>query len=629
MPVRVQLPRYRIDVVPILVFVIVLMAAIAVAMASVARIEKRTADSLEPIVVASGETWARIVPDGNLIHITGEAPDQEAAQRLAALFGSVVSPDRIVDKSTFSPVDFKTELERSRFIVSALRDGDMVSLGGLIGSDEQRQVIRDTVRESVEAVTIADLLIDVQDPGLAFSNEALRFGLTSLELLPRSSVMIESDRVTITAALESEDELKAVEIQLAERQPESVRATLDLRAPATMAPIFEFRATRRGGIISVDGCTAATTEDARRILDAVEGIESTESSGCDVALGSPHPEWVDVVISGIEAMAEVEARLLRIANTDFLLVLDSESDRVPIVMQGLETALPDLFSLRVVRSPSDGANVAEGDSSSGSLHVILNADGTVTLEGAIPDDRSAEMIQTYAQVLFGTGKVDNRIEIGGELPGGWPVAVFSGLEALELLRAGTLTVTEDSISITGTGLSEDSPEQVTRLLSTQARDWGDHAVSVIYSDENTEGAEDTGQPEGLDPRECEVRISAILAEKQIIFSPGKTTIEPESASVIDAIAEVLAECPDVPFEVEGHTDSSGNSEMNRNLSLVRAEYVIGALIERGIITSGLSAKGYGEDFPIADNSTPEGQQKNRRIAFRLLTPTEDGTNEND
>ena len=99
--------------------------------------------------------------------------------------------------------------------------------------------------------------------------------------------------------------------------------------------------------------------------------------------------------------------------------------------------------------------------------------------------------------------------------------------------------------------------------------------------------------------------------------------------MIDAVAAVLGECPGARFEVEGHTDSSGNAEMNRNLSLVRAEFVIGALIERGIITSGLSAKGYGEEFPIADNSTPEGQQKNRRIAFRLLTAADGGTEDND
>ena len=629
MATRFQLPRFKVEIVPILVFVIALMAAAAVAVVSVARIEKRTADSLEPVVIASGETWARITPDGILIRFSGEAPDQEAIQRLSTLIGSVVSPDRIIHESTVAPEDVKGELEKSRFIVSALRDGDQVSLGGLIGSDEQRRIIHDTVRDSLDVVVISDMLIDVQDSASAFSSEALRYGLTSLKLLPRSSVMIETDRVTITAALDSEDELRTIELQLAERRPESVQATLDLRAPATMAPTFEFRATRRDGIIFVDGCTAESTEDARRILDAVERTGSTESSECEVALGAPHPEWADVVIAGIKAMAETDGRLLRIANASIVLVVDSESDRLPVVKQGFEATLPDLFSLQVVESPADGAGLAEGDSFPGSLRVTLNADRTVLLEGDIADDRSTEMIQTYAQVLFGTDKVDNRIEIGGELPGGWPVAVFSGLEALELLRTGTLTVTEDSISITGTGLSEDSPDQVARLLSTQARDWGDHVVSLTYSVEEVEQEADADQDAGLDPRECEARISAILSDEQIIFSPGRTSIEPESADVIVAVAAVLAKCPDARFEVEGHTDSSGNAEMNQNLSLGRAEFVIGALIERGIITSGLSAKGYGEEFPIADNSTPEGQQKNRRIAFRLLTAADGGTNDND
>ncbi len=626
---RFQLSGFKVEIVPILVFVIALMAAAAVAAVSVARIEKRTADSLEPIVIASGETWAQIIPDGILIRISGEAPDQEASQRLATLIGSVVSPDRIVHESTVAPEDIKGGLEKSRFIVLALRDGDQVSLGGLIGSDEQRRIIHETVRGSLDAVAITDMLLDVQNSASAFSSEALRYGLTSLELLPRSSVMIEADRVTITAALDSEDELNTKELQLAERRPEVVLVTMDLRAPATMVPTFEFRATRRDGIIFVDGCTAASSEDARRILDAVKRTGSTESSECKVALGSPHPEWADVVIAGIEAMTETDGRLLRIANTSIVLVVDSESDRLPAVRQGFEATLPDLFSLQVVQSPADGTDLAEGDSFPWSLRVTLNADGTVLLEGDIADDRSTEMIQTYAQVLFGTDKVDNRIEIGGELPGGWPVAIFSGLEALELLRTGTLTVTEDSISIAGTGLGEDSPEQVARLLSTQARDWGDHLVSVTYSDEEAESEADTDQDAGLDPRECEARISAILADEQIIFSPGRTSIEPESADVIDAVAAVLAECPEARFEIEGHTDSSGNAEMNRNLSLIRAEFVIGALIERGIITSGLSAKGYGEEFPIADNSTPEGQQKNRRIAFRLLTAADGGTDDND
>ncbi len=599
-----------------MIFAGVLVASVAVATISVDRIENRTVESLEPILIASGESWASIVPDGVLIRITGEAPDEAASQRLAALIGNVVSPERIVNDSTFKPRDAQSELEASTFIVSALRDGDRVSLGGLVGTDDHRQIIHDAVRASVTDATINDLMIDVGEPAFVYSSEALQFGLASLALLPGSSVTIEADRVTITAALPSEDELAKVKGLLSGRIPDGVQTTLNLRAPVTSAPVFEFRATRSDENMTVARCTAASTDDARRILSAIERIEAMDASGCQIALGSPHPEWADVVIASVEAMTAHEAQLLRISNADILFVIDEDSSREEDVKAALQDSLPDLFSLRIVHSLVDDANMAEGDTVPGHVQVTLNEDRTVVLEGAIHDDRSSEMIRTYAEILFGKGNVENRIGVDGQLPGGWPVAVFSGLEALELLQSGTLEVTEDGISVSGTGLQEDASTQVARMLATQARDWGEHLVSVTY----TEVVEEEDPKLDLqESKECEDRISSILAKDQIVFSPGKTNIEPESAKVIDAIAEVLAECPGVSFEVEGHTDSSGNSETNRNLSLLRAEFVIGALIERGIITSGLSAKGYGEEFPIASNSTAEGKRKNRRIAFRLLT----------
>ena len=200
MPTRIQFPRIRFDALPVMIFAGVLVASVAVATISVDRIENRTVESLEPILIASGESWASIVPDGVLIRITGEAPDEAASQRLADLIGNVVSPERIVNDSTFTPRDAQSELEASTFIVSALRDGDRVSLGGLVGTDDHRQIIHDAVRASVTDATINDLMIDVGEPAFVYSSEALQFGLASLALLPGSSVTIEADRVTITAA---------------------------------------------------------------------------------------------------------------------------------------------------------------------------------------------------------------------------------------------------------------------------------------------------------------------------------------------------------------------------------------------------------------------------------------------
>ena len=79
-------------------------------------------------------------------------------------------------------------------------------------------------------------------------------------------------------------------------------------------------------------------------------------------------------------------------------------------------------------------------------------------------------------------------------------------------------------------------------------------------------------------------------------------------------------CLEAPIEIGGHTDSQGREEMNLNLSKARAEAVLTALRGARVKLKSLTAEGYGETQPIADNSTEEGREANRRIEFRLLTP---------
>lgn len=74
------------------------------------------------------------------------------------------------------------------------------------------------------------------------------------------------------------------------------------------------------------------------------------------------------------------------------------------------------------------------------------------------------------------------------------------------------------------------------------------------------------------------------------------------------------------MEIGGHTDSQGRETMNQTLSQARAEAVLDALLAEEVLTSFLSAKGYGEALPIADNSTEEGRALNRRIEFKLVEP---------
>jgi len=99
----------------------------------------------------------------------------------------------------------------------------------------------------------------------------------------------------------------------------------------------------------------------------------------------------------------------------------------------------------------------------------------------------------------------------------------------------------------------------------------------------------------------------------ITFETGKATIAPESEVLIDQVAAALKTAPTLNLEVAGHTDNVGTAASNQTLSEQRAEAVRNALVARGVDAARLTAKGYGQTSPVADNRTEEGRAQNRRV----------------
>jgi len=99
----------------------------------------------------------------------------------------------------------------------------------------------------------------------------------------------------------------------------------------------------------------------------------------------------------------------------------------------------------------------------------------------------------------------------------------------------------------------------------------------------------------------------------INFDTGKSTIKPESKPIINQIVEMMKANPSLKIGVEGHTDNVGNPKSNKTLSDERAKSVVATIVAQGIDAKRLSAAGYGQDKPIADNKTEEGRAKNRRV----------------
>ena len=122
--------------------------------------------------------------------------------------------------------------------------------------------------------------------------------------------------------------------------------------------------------------------------------------------------------------------------------------------------------------------------------------------------------------------------------------------------------------------------------------------------------------EGALSQVADTRSSArglIVNLPDILFDIDKATLKPEARVVIAKLSGILLIMPELNLRSEGHTDSTGSEEHNQGLSERRAGSVKDFLAAQGIGINRMVAVGYGEHRPVADNSTKEGRQKNRRV----------------
>ena len=107
--------------------------------------------------------------------------------------------------------------------------------------------------------------------------------------------------------------------------------------------------------------------------------------------------------------------------------------------------------------------------------------------------------------------------------------------------------------------------------------------------------------------------------EKVQFAVGKTEVLKASFPLLDQVAAVLVGHPEIlKLEVQGHTDNVGPAPKNLTLSHGRSESVVAYLVKKGVAAERLVAKGYGEEKPMADNKTKQGQEENRRVEFKVL-----------
>lgn len=121
----------------------------------------------------------------------------------------------------------------------------------------------------------------------------------------------------------------------------------------------------------------------------------------------------------------------------------------------------------------------------------------------------------------------------------------------------------------------------------------------------------------------QIKIDTVYQEtytlENIYFEFDKAMLKPESFPSLDLLVKTLKENPKMFIEIAGHTDNVGDYNYNLTLSTNRAFAVRNYLIQKGISSKRVNAKGYGDTSPVGDNESDDGRQQNRRTEVRIIT----------
>jgi outer membrane protein OmpA-like peptidoglycan-associated protein len=146
-----------------------------------------------------------------------------------------------------------------------------------------------------------------------------------------------------------------------------------------------------------------------------------------------------------------------------------------------------------------------------------------------------------------------------------------------------------------------------------ANDQCPNEKEVINGVDDEDGCPDKGK------QQVEIKKDKIVITKKVYFDTGKATLRKRSDSILNQVGLTLLANPEVKrVRIEGHTDSRGKPERNKELSQLRAAAVRDYLVKRGVQPERLESVGLGPDQPIADNRTLAGRAANRRVDFVIV-----------
>lgn len=573
--------------------------------------EKRMLQTLEEVTSNSDLNWLNINVDGMRVSVSGTAPDEANGFKAISIINSIINSSLITNE-----IQVKRDiiLPKLNYAFELLRDDDEITLVGFIPTEVKLEDLISDLTDISKNISINNLSEVVEYPFLKGRKAALNYLVKSLKILPNSKISLSGNEIFITALSDSFEHGELIREKLTASKPDFFDLKIIVESPRPLIQPFLFALTREKNRLNLIDCSSSDERSNALIFSALLRFDLEKKFNCEIGIGAPSNDWVEVITTVLSQMEAIQDFSLSIRNKEIVIEISDnvEVENFSNFKKELIQRLPQEYLLKI--SLRSGSEANEKDLNK--FVAIKNLEGFVNLEGYLPNVATKLAVVSYARSLFGSEKINDKTAITTEPGEDWSIQILAGLEIMKLLKSGSLKIYPESLKIKGLS-AEPNIENIARQFFADKIE-----KNILYELELEHDPNLIPKPEGANPFKCVSDINRAIKEYGIEFAPGEIVLQPSSDKTLEKIVEIMRTCYIIPMEIGGHTDSQGRKSLNLSISQARAEAVMDALLSYDILTGNLSAKGFGESTPIADNNTVEGRNKNRRIEFTLIEDQE-------